>query len=200
MGSGMGRGTVTYVNDEKYEGQFRDGKQHGRGIYTFVNGETYEGHWKKWKRHGKGVVTYAKGEKYEGQWKKGKRHGWGTFTLNGIAYTNQEAALKAYAKLSRDKLKKEDEYRLPISFVTINWVCDDKDKDKDKGTWVCDDKEIDIDNIVAYMSGGTYKVETIPQLRELFKVGTEICPLSREKLPLILLDLLPIDPRHESRD
>ena len=137
------------------------------------------------------MYTFANGNIYEGDWKKGRRHKWGTLTLNGIAYTNQEAALKAYAKLSRDKLKKEDEYRLPISFVTINWVCDDKDKDKDKGTWVCDDKEIDIDNIVAYMSGGTYKVETISNLQRWIKLGHEICPLNRKRLPLILLDLFP---------
>jgi hypothetical protein len=181
MGSGMGRGTVTYVNDEKYEGQFRYGKQHGRGIYTFVNGETYEGHWKKWKRHGKGVVTYAKGETYEGHWKKGRRHGWGTLTVNGQDYTDQDTALDAYAKLSRDKLTQEDKYRLPISLVTITW----------DGIWVCDDEDIDIDNIVAYMSGGTYKVETISNLQRWIKLGHEICPLNRKRLPLILLDLFP---------
>lgn len=48
--------------------------------YTYVNGDRYEGEWKDDRRHGQGIVVYMSPEgevveKYEGQWVSGKMHG-----------------------------------------------------------------------------------------------------------------------------
>jgi hypothetical protein len=87
-------------------GARKDGKQDGQGTYTWVNGNKYVGEWKDCKHHGlgarmwgarigstdwehgcgehgrmvnrTGVNPYAwvNGNKYVGAWKDGKHHGW----------------------------------------------------------------------------------------------------------------------------
>lgn len=73
-----GKGTVTYKNGNKYEGNFVDNKRHGPGTMTYANGDEYDGDWVDNKRHGKGTYTWADGTKYEGKWKNGKKYGNGT--------------------------------------------------------------------------------------------------------------------------
>jgi hypothetical protein len=36
-------GTYTFVDGDKYVGEYRDGKSHGQGTYTFANGDKYVG-------------------------------------------------------------------------------------------------------------------------------------------------------------
>lgn len=39
-------GIFTYYERFKYNGERKDGKRHGKGSQTFTNGEKYEGEWK----------------------------------------------------------------------------------------------------------------------------------------------------------
>jgi len=89
-GKQHGSGTLTYADGSKYEGQWKDDKQHGSGTLTFANGDKYEGQWKDDKQHGSGTYIFADGEKYEGQWKDDKKHGSGTYTFaSGNKYEGQ---------------------------------------------------------------------------------------------------------------
>jgi hypothetical protein len=59
----------TYEDGSKYEGEWKNGKQHGRGVYYRSNGTiAYEGDFKNGKMHGYGVYYYDDDddEKYEG--------------------------------------------------------------------------------------------------------------------------------------
>jgi len=51
-----GKGTLFYVDGDRYEGEWKDGRMHGKGAYHYSNGDKYEGEWKEDKRHGKGTV------------------------------------------------------------------------------------------------------------------------------------------------
>jgi len=43
----------------------------GFGKYTYLDGEKYEGEWKNGKRNGQGTFTYPDGSKYIGEWRNG---------------------------------------------------------------------------------------------------------------------------------
>ena len=80
-----GRTTYTYGNDDKYEGDFVNGKLQGRGTLTWGPkskwaGDKYEGGWVNGKQQGKGIYTYGNGDKYEGDFVNGKMQGRGTLT------------------------------------------------------------------------------------------------------------------------
>ena len=40
-----GQGIYTFINGDKYEGKFIDGKFDGQGTYTYSNGDKYVGIW-----------------------------------------------------------------------------------------------------------------------------------------------------------
>ena len=67
------------ANEEKYEGEVKDGKRHGQGRLTLINGNVYEGQFVNGKYHGQGRCTYANGNVYVGDWTNGKRHGQGRY-------------------------------------------------------------------------------------------------------------------------
>ncbi len=82
-GKAQGRGTAVwrYLEDgewkeERYEGDFKDGKRDGRGKSTGEYG-VYEGDWKDSKANGRGVWVEANGDRYEGEFKDDKFHGHG---------------------------------------------------------------------------------------------------------------------------
>jgi len=52
---------------EKYEGEWLDGKMQGRGIYQYSDGSSYDGMWIAGKMDGKGTFTYPNGNKYDGE-------------------------------------------------------------------------------------------------------------------------------------
>lgn len=67
--------------DENYEGDMRGDEPHGRGTYTYVNDDrhlTYVGDWKKGVPHGRGVLKGSE-HRYAGDWKDGVPHGRGVF-------------------------------------------------------------------------------------------------------------------------
>ena len=71
---------LTWVNGNKYVGEWKDGEQSGEGTFTWPDGEKYEGSWSNGERNGQGTYTYASGNKYVGEYKDGKLNGQGTFT------------------------------------------------------------------------------------------------------------------------
>lgn len=67
-----GRGIMTYSSDgsavqERYEGEWVDGKMQGRGTYQYSDGSVYDGGWVAGKMQGKGVFVYPNGNRYEGE-------------------------------------------------------------------------------------------------------------------------------------
>ena len=75
-------------------GQYRDGSKHGRGNVVWPDGRRYEGEWRQAKEHGKGA---AAGTRYEGESRDGKRHGRGTYVFSdGGHYEGALAGWQAY--------------------------------------------------------------------------------------------------------
>lgn len=65
---------MTYSSDggssavqERYEGEWVDGKMQGRGTYQYSDGSVYDGGWVGGKMQGKGVFVYPNGNRYEGE-------------------------------------------------------------------------------------------------------------------------------------
>lgn len=65
---------MTYSSDggssavqERYEGEWVDGKMQGRGTYQYSDGSVYDGGWVAGKMQGKGVFVYPNGNRYEGE-------------------------------------------------------------------------------------------------------------------------------------
>merc|ERR1719296_217788 len=57
-----GEGTMNYVNDDVYNGQFYKGQRSGNGICKYANGDVWDGTWNndEWDNC-VGVLTYADG-------------------------------------------------------------------------------------------------------------------------------------------
>lgn len=58
-----GEGTAWYASDNRYVGQWRNGKSHGEGTYYYATGARYEGQFDGGKCHGHGTYYYANGNK-----------------------------------------------------------------------------------------------------------------------------------------
>jgi hypothetical protein len=85
-----GKGTMTYANRDKYEGEWKIDQRDGQGTMTYANGDKYEGEWIDDQRHGQGTMTYANGDKYVGGWLNEYRDGQGTMTYaNGDIYEGE---------------------------------------------------------------------------------------------------------------
>jgi radial spoke head protein 1 len=84
-----GSATVTYPNNDIYEGYFQNGIRDGKGEYRYAaNGDKYSGEWKANFRHGIGTMIYNGKGTYQGYWENGRRHGEGMFTYpNGDIYS-----------------------------------------------------------------------------------------------------------------
>ena len=92
------KGTMTYINGAKYEGQWRNDKKNGKGIFTsshYYNcknsiGMKYEGEFREDKFEGYGVTNYTNGDRYEGEWKNNKQYGKGVVTyFDGSKYDGE---------------------------------------------------------------------------------------------------------------
>lgn len=87
LGEPHGRGTVTWENGGKYDGEWIDGKANGHGIMNYGNGDKYEGGWKDGCRFGHGTHHFKDGGVYEGNWRNAAPDGTGKMTLkNGSHY------------------------------------------------------------------------------------------------------------------
>jgi len=78
-----GKGKMTYVNGDIYEGDWVDNKRNGKGKYTYFDNDSvkeYEGDWADDERTGKGKETLFNGDIYEGDFVDGERNGKGKYT------------------------------------------------------------------------------------------------------------------------
>ena len=82
-----GLGSLTYPDGGKYEGEFKDSKEHGQGTYTFGKGkwegDKYVGEFKDGMYRGQGTYTWSDGRKYVGEWKDGKPWNGKEYDKNG---------------------------------------------------------------------------------------------------------------------
>lgn len=86
-GEPHGRGTVTWENGGKYNGDWVDGKANGRGVMNYGNGDRYEGSWRDGHRYGRGSHHFCDGGVYDGEWRNAAPDGLGKMTLkNGSHY------------------------------------------------------------------------------------------------------------------
>lgn len=74
-----GFGTYSYVDGNRYEGQWMDGIRQGKGTWSYVNGDIYVGDWANGHKHGFGSWTLTNGDRYEGQFFNDARNGKGTY-------------------------------------------------------------------------------------------------------------------------
>ena len=69
-----------YPSGEKYEGYVNNkGQKHGKGTYTWLNGDKYVGDWVNDKAKGQGIYYSREGWRYEGQFSNSVFHGLGTY-------------------------------------------------------------------------------------------------------------------------
>lgn len=91
-GFAQGQGVVQWFTDgqanDRFEGEYLDGRRNGHGVFIWASGNRYDGSFKDDHRTGRGVLTWAKkGERYEGEWRDNKPNGRGTMTTaDGKAY------------------------------------------------------------------------------------------------------------------
>ena len=79
---------MTYLDGEKYVGEFKNDIRNGRGTYTYSDGDKYVGEFKRGYRHGQGTFTWHNGDKYVGGYKRNAKHGKGVATeANGTITT-----------------------------------------------------------------------------------------------------------------
>uniref|UniRef100_A0A7S0TYP7 Uncharacterized protein n=2 Tax=Hemiselmis andersenii TaxID=464988 RepID=A0A7S0TYP7_HEMAN len=82
-----GQGTATYLNGDRYDGEWSLGKRSGLGRYAHGSGDVFEGMWSNERKHGLGVDTFADGRGYRGEFRDNKFAGIGTYyTVDGALY------------------------------------------------------------------------------------------------------------------
>jgi hypothetical protein len=55
---------------------YHDDKKEGRGVFTWPDKRKYDGQWKNGKQHGIGVYHSSRGDVKKGKWSDGKRLDW----------------------------------------------------------------------------------------------------------------------------
>ena len=101
-----GNGKYQWANKCIYEGEFLDGKMHGKGVYKWPEGDMYTGNYVNNLREGYGEYTRENGKKYKGEYKGGKPHGKGIISdKNGnsleVEYENGKIIKKEKQKSSQ---------------------------------------------------------------------------------------------------
>ena len=79
------RGTFTWADGERYEGEWAEDKRSGRGTYTWPDVARYEGEWAEGKYSGRGVFRYADGDSFDGAWRGDCPQSGGTAAADGGA-------------------------------------------------------------------------------------------------------------------
>lgn len=72
-----GFGKEVWPDGAKFEGDYLEGLKHGKGTLTFADGAFYRGEFVNNDIDGSGTYQWNDGRKYDGQWKHNKMHGWG---------------------------------------------------------------------------------------------------------------------------
>ena len=68
-----GKGTFTWPDNRKYEGEFVNDLREGFGVYEWPDGRVYRGSWKQGKMDGEGTYISESGKIKQGMWRNGKR-------------------------------------------------------------------------------------------------------------------------------
>ena len=76
-GNASGYGTLVTREGNKYEGDFKAGKQHGQGVFRTFTNKKYTGEWVDGKKQGRGRYEQPNGDYYDGNWKNDKQDGLG---------------------------------------------------------------------------------------------------------------------------
>lgn len=106
-----GYGTYTYFKGDKYQGMWVNNLKHGRGTMFFKNAEIYEGWWNNNQMEGVGTYYYANGDKYYGEWKENKRHGKGMINYaDGSTFMGQFKYNKKHGKAETVGLNNNQQY------------------------------------------------------------------------------------------
>ena len=75
-----GLGIMVRENQERYEGEFRNGLKHGTGVMFYPDGTLrYKGEFVQDQRSGKGTYYFSNGDKYVGDFLRNVPHGKGTY-------------------------------------------------------------------------------------------------------------------------
>ena len=77
---------MTWVNGDKYTGDWVKGKKHGHAVVNYIKGDVLTVEFKYNCMHGKGELIYPTGQKFEGTWIKNKREGQGRITDRDGSY------------------------------------------------------------------------------------------------------------------
>ena len=79
---GYGEENIPQTNgNDRYVGQFHEGRRHGKGIYYFLNGGKYEGELARDQFNGYGSFESPYGDRYVGQFRNGQFGGEGVYTF-----------------------------------------------------------------------------------------------------------------------
>ena len=103
---GNGFGKYKYIDGEKYEGDWKNGKYHGLGTFTSRDGFVYVGKYKDGERNGHGTFTSFEGDKYVGEFKNEKFWNGTTYEIGGNIFgkwVNGKLEVK-YPPISINKL------------------------------------------------------------------------------------------------
>jgi hypothetical protein len=80
-----GNGEKTWVNGDRYTGEFKNGQPHGQGVFYYHNGNIWRGDFKEGKINGNGEFTYANKFLYIGGMTDKGANGYGElFNSNGL--------------------------------------------------------------------------------------------------------------------
>ena len=79
--------TYTWLNGDKYTGNWCNNKREGHGTMYFKDGRKHVGSWKDDKRNGQGTMTWPNGAEYVGSWKDDMMHGMGVYYYNNSSNT-----------------------------------------------------------------------------------------------------------------
>jgi hypothetical protein len=115
-----GKGTKTWANGDRYEGDFSDERIEGFGTYTFGRGpwagESYTGDYLAGRRHGHGVYKWASGDLYNGPWREDLPVGPPTPMMRARAKHREE--VRAAVAVQGQRVCRE----VPIGIGGRDWV------------------------------------------------------------------------------
>ncbi|VUD68940.1 hypothetical protein TDB9533_04300 [Thalassocella blandensis] len=85
-----GHGVFTWPSGNKYDGMWKNGKQHGVGKLMYNNGAVYTGEFAEGVEHGGGLMRWPNGSSYQGGYDKGIFHGQGEYkSIDGTRYVGR---------------------------------------------------------------------------------------------------------------
>ena len=97
-------GSWTNPGNEKYQGEWLNGKPHGQGTHTFASGERYIGTWRDGKYHGQGVLYAANGSVIsQGTWADNQLVKAASVTNTQLSDAQRQEVERRAAQLEEDR-------------------------------------------------------------------------------------------------